>query len=350
MTCHQGCSQRQSNNDARVAPTPQHKITTCSRPRPYAGICPSNRDHILGAPRSKPHTNYPLWSTQKQATCEVISQSTLKVADAFSKKRAVPLPTATPAFATISGLLWSTNKELPQPCRNSQGVPLQCLPATDFPATPPNNREQPTNPHRVTLVSTPGPPTSSPMEEPPNPRPPNSREYQKYIRPLCPSRGLPLELVGTDHPAPCPLGHRHSGAHQSTTQTCPPTDAILWNTTPTQTNYAARTNLTPLTPTNEEGPATFATSADIRARSWEDLCPPPANRTAKKTKAPNPLDTRERFEGPPSDTNTAHVPAADQENPYTLAPPNSTGELPPPPPDPGSPPCDAPPHPDKPRD
>ncbi|KAG5349198.1 hypothetical protein C0989_005305 [Termitomyces sp. Mn162] len=85
---------------------------------------------------------------------------------------------------------------------------------------------------------------------------------------------------------------------------------------------------------------------------------------AKKTKAPNPLDTHERFKGPPSDTNMAHVPTADQENPYTLGqklqelnaiqhpetPRNSTRELPPPPPDPGSPPCNAPPHPDKPQD
>ncbi|KAG5731461.1 hypothetical protein E4T56_gene4365 [Termitomyces sp. T112] len=124
----------------------------------------------------------------------------------------------------------------------------------------------------------------------------------------------PKELVGTDHPASCPLGHQHSGAHQSTTQTCPPTDAILWNTTSTRANYAVRTNLAPPTPTNEEGPATFATHASIRARSWEDLHPP-ANRTAKKTKAPNPLDTRERFKGLPSDTNTVHVPAADQRKP-----------------------------------
>ncbi|KAG5338668.1 hypothetical protein C0989_006673, partial [Termitomyces sp. Mn162] len=125
----------------------------------------------------------------------------------------------------------------------------------------------------------------------------------------------PKELVGTDHPASCPLGHQHSGAHQSATQTCLPTDTTLRNTTSTQTNYAARMNLAPLTPTNEEGPAAFATSAGIRARSQEDLRPPPTNCTAKKTKALNPLDTRGRFEGPPSDTNTAHIPAADQKKP-----------------------------------
>ncbi|KAG5348144.1 hypothetical protein C0989_010960, partial [Termitomyces sp. Mn162] len=97
-----------------------------------------------------PHTTLPLCqkmsieqgphqqSNPKQTPWEVISQSTLKVADAFPKKRAVPLPTATPAFATTSGLLQNTNEELPQPCRDSQGVPLQCLPATDFPAAPNN--------------------------------------------------------------------------------------------------------------------------------------------------------------------------------------------------------------------
>ncbi|KAG5735359.1 hypothetical protein E4T56_gene12819 [Termitomyces sp. T112] len=176
---------------------------------------------------------YPLWSIQKQATCKVISRSTPKVADASPKKRAVPLPTATPTLATISGPLRNTNEELPRLCRDSRGAPLQCLPAADLPAA--QQPEQPTNPHRVTLVLTPGPPTSSPMKEPPTPRPPNLRKYQKYCR--------------------------HNG------------------------------------------------------QITEDLRSPSANRTAKKTKAPNPLDTRERFEGPPSNTNTAHVPATDQRKP-----------------------------------
>ncbi|KAG5726761.1 hypothetical protein E4T56_gene1168 [Termitomyces sp. T112] len=207
------------------------------------------------------------------------------------------------------------------------------------------------------------------MKEPPTPRPPNSRKYQKYQyhvddpEPQI-SAPDPKKLVGTDHPTPRPLSHQHSGAHQSTTRTCPPTDAILRNTTPTQTNYAARTNLAPPTPTNEEGPATFATSTDIRARSREDLCPPPANRMAKKTKAPNrwtPVkDSKVR---PPIPTRRTS-PLQTKENPYTPGqkfqesnaiqhpetPQNSTGQLPPPSPDPGSPPCNALPRPDKPQD
>ncbi|KAG5733013.1 hypothetical protein E4T56_gene3610 [Termitomyces sp. T112] len=150
----------------------------------------------------------------------------------------------------------------------------------------PNNREQPTNPHRVTLVSTPGPPTSSPMKEPPTPRPPNSREYQKY--------------------------HRHKG--QNTGRTLSP--------------------------------------------------PPPANLTAKKTKARTRwTPVKDSKVHPPTPTWRTSPPQT-KENPYTPGqkfqesnsiqhpkmPQNSTGELPPPPPDLGSPPCDTPPHSNKPRD
>ncbi|KAG5715358.1 hypothetical protein E4T56_gene8261, partial [Termitomyces sp. T112] len=168
-------------------------------------------------------------------------------------------------------------------CLNPAATPGEPHPsASPWPTSPPppNNCEQPTNPHRVTLVLTPGPPTSSPMKEPSTPRPPNSREYQKYVRLLYDlepqiSALDPKELVGTDHPTSCPLSPRHSGAHQSTTRTCLPTDATLRNTTSTRASYAARTNLAPPTPTNEEGPATFTTSAGIRARSREEPSPTP---------------------------------------------------------------------------
>ncbi|KAG5731979.1 hypothetical protein E4T56_gene18228 [Termitomyces sp. T112] len=159
------------------------------------------------------------------------------------------------------------------------------------------------------------------MKKPLTPRPPNSRKYQKYIRSLYDpepqiSAPDPKELVRTDHPASYPLGHRHSRAHQSTTRTCPPTDTILRDTIPTWTNYATRTNLTSPNPANEEGPATFATSAGIRARSREDLRSP-RQPHYQENQSPRPAGHHERFEGPPSNTNTAHVPATDKENPYT---------------------------------
>ncbi|KNZ77515.1 hypothetical protein J132_05263 [Termitomyces sp. J132] len=87
--------------------------------------------------------------------------------------------------------------------------------------------------------------------------------------------------------------------------------------TPTRTNYAARTNLAPLTPANEEGPAAFATSAGTRARSWEDLRSPPANRTAKKTKAPNPLGTVKDLKVRPPIPIRRTSPPQTKENPYT---------------------------------
>ncbi|KAG5732791.1 hypothetical protein E4T56_gene2823 [Termitomyces sp. T112] len=102
MTFHQGDLWCQPNNDALVAPTPQHKSPPALNPAPTPEY----------------------------------------VADAFPKKRAVPLPTATPAFATISGSLRNTNEEFPQPCCDSRGVPLQCL---TFPP-PPNHCEQPSSP------------------------------------------------------------------------------------------------------------------------------------------------------------------------------------------------------------
>ncbi|KAG5727761.1 hypothetical protein E4T56_gene20797 [Termitomyces sp. T112] len=156
----------------------------------------------------------------------------------------------------------------------------------------PNNHEQPTNPHRVTLVSTPGPPTSSPMKEPPTPRPPNSRKYQKYMirnPKFWPrTRRNWLGLI-TPHPIPSVIDTpEHTKAPL---ETYPLTDATLQNTTPTRTNYAVRTNLASPNPANEEGPAALATSAGIRARPWGDLHYPPANCTARTTKAPNPLGT-----------------------------------------------------------
>ncbi|KAG5734197.1 hypothetical protein E4T56_gene1187 [Termitomyces sp. T112] len=162
---------------------------------------------------------------------------------------------------------------------------------------PPNNREQPANPHRVTLVLTPGPPTSSPMKEPPTPRPPNSRKHQKYmIRDLKLWPQTPKELVGTDHPASCPL------------------DATLRNTTPTWINYAARTNLASPNPANEEGPTAFATSASIMARSRKTSVPP-RQLHCQEDQSPEPAGHRERFEGPPSNTNMAHGPATNKRKP-----------------------------------
>ncbi|KAG5349035.1 hypothetical protein C0989_006462 [Termitomyces sp. Mn162] len=148
---------------------------------------------------------------------------------------------------------------------------------------PSNNREQPTNPHQVTLVSTPGPPTSSLMKEPLTP------------------------------------------------------DAILRNMTPTRTNYAARTNLASPNPANEEGPTAFATSAGIRARSREDLCSPPANRTTKKTKAPDPLGTMRDSKVRPPIPIWRMSPPQTKENPYapgwkfrelnSITPPRNATEL-----------------------
>ncbi|KAG5725278.1 hypothetical protein E4T56_gene12655 [Termitomyces sp. T112] len=87
-------------------------------------------DRIIGAPRSKPHTKYPLWSTQKQATCEVISQSTLKVADAFPKKVA----------STWPRLL---------------GSPTPVPPHDQLPCRPPSNHEQPSSPIQAQLQEPP---------------------------------------------------------------------------------------------------------------------------------------------------------------------------------------------------
>ncbi|KAG5722435.1 hypothetical protein E4T56_gene579 [Termitomyces sp. T112] len=62
-------------------------------------------------------------------------------------------------------------------------------------------------------------------------------------------------------------------------------------------------NLAPPTPTNEETPPPLP-PASAQGPDHGKTSVPPANHTAKKTKAPNLLDTHERFEGPPSDTNT----------------------------------------------
>ncbi|KAG5348633.1 hypothetical protein C0989_009335 [Termitomyces sp. Mn162] len=123
---------------------------------------------------------YPLWSTQKQATCEVISRSTPKVADAFPKKRAVPLPTATPHLQQSPGRSGTRMKS----CLNSAAAPGEphssASPQPTSPP-PPNNHEQPTNPYQVTLVSTLGPPTSSPMKEPSTPGRNNPRDEPRSI-------------------------------------------------------------------------------------------------------------------------------------------------------------------------
>ncbi|KAG5725694.1 hypothetical protein E4T56_gene7302 [Termitomyces sp. T112] len=110
------------------------------------------------------------------------------IADAFPKKQAVPLPTATPTFTTIPGLLRNTKKELPQPCCNSRGVPLQCLPATDFPA-PPSNREQPS------------PPIQAQLQEPPPLLHDNSAALQKTPHWSSPSALDPWDSTPTHTPA-----------------------------------------------------------------------------------------------------------------------------------------------------
>ncbi|KAG5732284.1 hypothetical protein E4T56_gene11366 [Termitomyces sp. T112] len=173
------------------------------------------------------------------------------------------------------------------------------------------------------------------MKKPPTPRPPNS---QKYVKSLCPSKDLswtgkqchadnpepqisapdPKELVGTDHPASYPL------------------DTILRDTIPTWTNYAARINLASPNSANEEGPATFATSAGIRARSQEDLRSP-RQPHCQENQSPGPAGHRERFKGPPSNANMAHVPATDKRKPLhpwlelqesnSITPPQNATEL-----------------------
>ncbi|KAG5721524.1 hypothetical protein E4T56_gene13091 [Termitomyces sp. T112] len=211
---------------------------------------------------------------------------------------------------------------------------------------PPNNCEQPTNPHRVTLVSTPGPPTSFPMKEPltpgrNNPRdeprsisaeaghsPTNPHAAQKKHPPTQPQQTsklgevseihkTPLNWSGliTPHPAPSVIDTpEHTKAPL---ETCPSTDATLRNTTPTRTNYAARMNLASLNPTNEEGPTAFATSAGIMARSWEDLRSPPADRTTTKIKAPEPLGTMRDSKVHPPIPIRRTPPPQTKENPYT---------------------------------
>ncbi|KAG5348770.1 hypothetical protein C0989_008349, partial [Termitomyces sp. Mn162] len=136
------------------------------------------------------------------------------IADAFPKKQAVPLPTATPTFTTIPGLLRNTKEELPQPCCNSRGVPLQCLPATDFPA-PPSNREQPS------------PPIQAQLQEPPPLLRDNSAALQKTPHWSSPSALDPwyshLELwTDKTHlrplppPAPPPMPTQPTNPHQVT--------------------------------------------------------------------------------------------------------------------------------------
>ncbi|KAG5333190.1 hypothetical protein C0989_006109 [Termitomyces sp. Mn162] len=126
-----------------------------------------------------------------------------------------------------------------------------------------------------------------------------------------------------------------------------------------------RMNLAPPIPTNEEGPAAFTTSAGIRARSQEDLCPPPLLTALLRRPKPRTCGTpaKDSKVRPPIPT-LRTSPLQTKENPYTPGqkfqesnsiqhpeiPQNSTGELPPPLPDPRSPPCDAPPRPDKPWD
>ncbi|KNZ72638.1 hypothetical protein J132_02231 [Termitomyces sp. J132] len=186
------------------------------------------------------------------------------------------------------------------------------------------------------------------MKEPLTPRPPNSRK-QCHI----------------DDPEPQISAPDPKELHtKAPPETCPPTDATLRNMTLTWTNYAARTNLASPNPANEEGPTALATSAGIRARPWEDPHYPPANRTAKTTKAPNLLGAMKDLKAHPPIPIWRTSPPQTKENPYTpsrnfresnsITPPemprNPTGELPPPPPDLGSPPCNAPPRPDKPRD
>ncbi|KAG5733966.1 hypothetical protein E4T56_gene7424 [Termitomyces sp. T112] len=156
------------------------------------------------------------------------------------------------------------------------------------------------------------------MKEPLTPGPPNSRKYQKYM--IWNPKFWPwarrnwLGLI-TPHPTPSVIDTpEHTKAPL---KTCLPPDATLRNTTPTWTNYAARTNLTSPNPANEEGPAALTTSAGIRARPWEDLHYPPANRTAKTTKALNPLGTMKNLKVHPPIPIRCTSPPQTNENPYT---------------------------------
>ncbi|KAG5733980.1 hypothetical protein E4T56_gene6794 [Termitomyces sp. T112] len=156
------------------------------------------------------------------------------------------------------------------------------------------------------------------MKKPPTPGPPNLRKYQKYMirdpkfRPRTQRNWLGLI---TPHPTPSVIDTpEHTKAPL---ETCPPPDATLQNTTPTRTNYATRTNLASLNPANEEGPAALTTSASIRARPWEDLHCPPANHTARTTKAPNPLGTVKNLKVHPPIPIRRTSPPQTNENPYT---------------------------------
>ncbi|KAG5718768.1 hypothetical protein E4T56_gene2729 [Termitomyces sp. T112] len=123
------------------------------------------------------------------------------------------------------------------------------------------------------------------MKELPTPEPPNSRKYQKYMirnpkfQPR--TRRNWLGLI-TPHPTPSIIDTpEHTKAPPKAGL---PTDATLRNTTPIRTNYTARTNLASTNPANEEGPATLATSAGIRARPWEDPRYPPPTAPPRQLK------------------------------------------------------------------
>ncbi|KAG5730013.1 hypothetical protein E4T56_gene20198 [Termitomyces sp. T112] len=109
-------------------------------------------------------------------------------------------PLHPPTFATTPGPLQSTNEELPQPCHDSQGVPHQCFPTTDFPATlqqstnltpppPPSSKRTP-----ATCVGTkagppedPAPPASRTNKRP-KPRPPQTHVEDPEVHPLEPAQ------------------------------------------------------------------------------------------------------------------------------------------------------------------
>ncbi|KAG5724042.1 hypothetical protein E4T56_gene4512 [Termitomyces sp. T112] len=186
----------------------------------------------------------------------------------------------------------------------------------------------------------------------------NTPEHSKPD-PECPSPSAMLWSL--PHTTPPNENLQASSTQRSSPQGTP---ANLLQGPPLQTNYAARTNLAPLTPTNEEGPAASTTSVSTRARSWEDLHPPPPTTLPRR---PEPrtcwTPVKDSKVRPPIPTQRTS-PLQTKENPYTPGwkfresnsiqhpkmPQNSTRELPPPPLDLGSPPCDAPPHPNKPWD
>ncbi|KAG5729298.1 hypothetical protein E4T56_gene8424, partial [Termitomyces sp. T112] len=106
------------------------------------------------------------------------------------------------------------------------------------------------------------------MKGPPTPEPPNSRKYWKY------------------HPTPSVIDTpEHTKAPP---EAGPPTDAALRNTTPTRTNYTAKTNPASPNPANKKRPARLHHQHRRKGKTMGRPPLPPAPPTPEKTKPPNP--------------------------------------------------------------